>query len=108
MGATIEEVFANNPQMNVFGVVSGTSSYVQFPSGTAKLLRFKAHPDNETIFEIVEFGGKDDGRWPMSAGDDTGWIAPPTGDGNLRGIHNYKYRDTSGSSSNYLHWWIQK
>ena len=108
MGATINEVFANNPQFNWIGVVTGTASYTQFPSGTAKLLRFKAHPSNEGIFEIVEVGGADDGHWPMSPGDDTGWIAPPTGDGNWRGMHNYKYRDTSGSSTNYLHFWLQK
>ena len=108
MGATINEVFANNPQFNWMGVVSGSSTYVNFPSGTAKLLRFKAHPDNETIFELVEDGGADDGRWPMAAGDDTGWIAPPSSDGNLRGLESFKYRDTSGSSTNYLHFWVQK
>lgn len=108
MGATINEQFSSNPQFNDFGRVAGTSSWTQFPSGTAKLLRFKAHPLNEGTFEIEAFDGGRDAPWPLAAGDDTGWIAPPTGDGNLRGVHNYVYRDTSGTATNYLLYWIQK
>lgn len=109
MGATINEQFGNNPQFNDFGLVSGTSSWTQFPSGTAKLLRFKAHPANIGYFQLEAFdSGNKNAPWPLAAGDDTGWIAPPTGDGNLRGVHNYVYRDTSGTATNYLLYWIQK
>ena len=108
--AGINAQFSDNPQLNDFGISTGTASWTQFPSGTAKLLRFKANPLNEGTFELEAFDAASgyDAPWPMAAGDDTGWIAPPTSDGNLRGIHNYVYRDTSGSTSNYLHWWIQK
>jgi hypothetical protein len=108
MGQGINEQFSDNPMENIFGLVSGTSSFTSFPSGTAKLLRFKAHPSNEGIFELEEADGGQDAPWPMSAGDDTGWIAPPHVEGNRRGLHDYVFRDTSGSTTNYLHYWIQR
>jgi len=110
MGATIVEVFSGNPMNNVFGYVTGTASTgtvcTQFPSGSAKLLRFKADPDNVGVFKLGAYG-TGECLWPMSAGDDTGWIAPPHIEGNLAGLHSYKYYDYSGGSER-LYWWIQR
>ena len=45
--AAIHEQFSDNPMYNIFGTVTGTVTCTQFPSGSAKLLRFKSDPDNE-------------------------------------------------------------
>ena len=106
MGATINEVFANNPMNNLFGVVTGSVTCVAFPEESAKLLRFKADPDNNNVFKLGAVG-TGDCLWPMSAGDDTGWIAPPCIEGNLAGLHSYKHSNASGTMD-YLYYWIQR
>ena len=106
MGATINEVFANNPMNNLFGVVTGSVTCVAFPEESAKLLRFKADPDNNNVFKLGAVG-TGDCLWPMSAGDDTGWIAPPCIEGNLAGLHSYKHSNISGAVD-YLYYWIQR
>lgn len=106
MGAGINEAFSDNPQYNIFGMVTGTVSVTQFPSGTAKLLRFKADPDNDGNFLLGAYG-TGVCSWPLAAGDDTGWIAPPSADGNLRGLQNFTYQDLSGTMDR-LHYWIQR
>ena len=82
--AGINALFSNNPLFNDFGVSTGTSSWTQFPSGTAKLLRFKANPANVGYFELEAFDAASgyDAPWPLAAGDDTGWIAAPISEGN--------------------------
>jgi len=107
MGAGINEQFSDNPMYNIFGTVTGTVTCTQFPSGSAKLLRFKADPDNEGNFLLGAFGSGEGCVWPMAAGDDTGWIAPPTFDYNLAGLQNYTYQNLSGTSE-LLYYWIQK
>jgi len=112
MGNTINQMFSGNPMNNIFGSVTGTASTgtvdycTQFESGSAKLLRFKADPDNVGVFKLGAVG-TGDCLWPMSAGDDTGWIAPPSDDGDRAGLHSYKYYNYSGGSE-VLYWWIQR
>ena len=105
MGATIKEVFSGNPMYNDIGVVTGSVTCVQFPSGTAMLVRFKADPDNEGNFLLG--AGDGDCLWPMAAGDDTGWVAPPYIEGDLAGLHSYKHQALSGTGER-LYYWIQK
>lgn len=107
MGATIKEVFSGNPQYNIYGVVTGTVSCTQFPSGTALLVRFKADPDNVGNFKLGAYGDAAGCLWPMTAGDDTGWVAPPSAEGNERGLQNFTYLNLSGSSD-YLYYWMQR
>jgi len=104
--SAINEQFSDNPMTNIFGLVSGTPTETQFPSGTAKLLRFKADPNNNEVFKIGIWGTTAP-SWPMSAGDDTGWFAPPTTDGNTRGLQDYSHSNVSGSAEQ-LHYWLQK
>lgn len=106
MGAGINEMFSDNPQDNLFGFVTGSPTAVQLPSGSCKLLRFKADPDNLGTV-LLGWWGAGDPTYPLDAGDDTGWIAPPSADGNTRGLHNYSCSMVSGTSD-YLHWWIQR
>ena len=94
-------------QHNVFGVVTGTATFTQFPSGTARLLRFKGNPDNIGTFELKIWGDTDEQTYPIDAGDDTDWVVAPFMQGNVRGVHNFGYRDISGSVDK-LHYWIQK
>jgi hypothetical protein len=106
----INEVFSDNPSFNVFGVVTGTQVVTYFPSGTAKILRFKADPNNNGVFKL---GGIPQGQtfFPMSKGDDTGWIAPPSADGNRLGLQNFCYSNASASgtaSRDYLYYWLQR
>jgi hypothetical protein len=107
MGAGINEQFSDNPQFNLFGVVTGSVSCVQFPSGSAKLLRFKADPSNIGMFKLGAYGDAGGCLWPMDAGDDTGWFAPPSAEGNIMGLQNYTHSDVSGSAD-YLYYWLQR
>lgn len=102
----INEIYSDNPQYNIFGVVTGTVTETQFPSGTAKLLRFKADPDNIGQFFLGTWG-TNSCVYPLSAGDDTGWLAPPSADGNLGGLSHFSYKNISGSID-YLYYWIQR
>jgi hypothetical protein len=101
--------FSDNPQTNLLGVATGTVGYTRFPTGTstAKLLRFKAHPNNIGIFELVVWGNPTQDYWPISAGDDEQWVLSPSADGNARGLSDFGYRNISGTSE-YLHYWLQK
>lgn len=102
----INEVYSDNPMRNYFGVITGSASFTQFPSGSAKLARFKANPDNIGMFEIVEWGSNNQGTWILDAGDDTGWFAAPYFEANLLGLKQFGYRNLSGTSD-YLHYWVQ-
>ena len=106
MGATIKEVFAGNPMNNLFGVVTGSVTCVAFPEESAMLIRFKADPDNSNVFKLGAVG-TGECLWPMSAGDDTGWVAPPYIEGNLAGLNSYKYSNVSGAVDR-LYYWIQR
>lgn len=79
-----------------FGIVSGTASAQAFPSGTAKMARFKADTSNQgDIF----FGSKDEVVFALDAGDDTGWFAPIQGK-----LENYQFL----GSDQVLRFWVQR
>ena len=82
---------------NRFGVVTGSSSDIRFPTGTCELVRFKAHPSNIGTFFVGDQPGQT--LFPIDAGDDTGWV-------NLKNINELIYRNPSGSAD-YLYWWLQ-
>ena len=85
-----------NPIYNRYGVVSGTASAVQFPTGSALQIRFKADPDNAEDFFI---GNESNQLFPLDAGDDTGWILADN-------LNKFYYSNVSGSAE-YLYWWLQ-
>lgn len=103
---TTNEMFAGNPLYNIFGVVTGTASVTYFPSGSAKLIRWKADPDNIGTFKLGAIP-VDETFFPLDAGDDTGWVAPPSAQGNLLGLNSYCYSNGSGSSD-FLYFWLQR
>jgi hypothetical protein len=106
MGAGINEAFADNPQENIFGLMTGSATRVVFPSGSAKLLRFKASPQN-TGNVLLGAANQATCTWPLAPGDDTGWIAPPSYDGNLGGLNSYAYQSPSGTAER-VYYWIQR
>jgi hypothetical protein len=97
MGATIPEQFADAFIHNRFGVITGSASSVQFPSGTCHIIRFKASPDNVGTF----FVGNDADTcvFPLDAGDDTGWNS-------LSNLNQLYHRNPSGTLD-YLYYWLQ-
>ena len=99
----IKQQFSDNPIWQEFGLVSGTSVGVngQFPTGTGKLVRFKADNDNEGEFLI---GSSQDVIWPMNAGDDTGWVALPS---DSAGMAHFWFSGLSGTSER-LYYWLQR
>jgi len=80
------------------GVITGSVTAVQFPTGTCGAIRFKADVDNVGTFNL----GHDVNNcsFPMRAGDDTGWAQ--TTDTN-----RYWHSNASGSVD-YLYFWLQK
>lgn len=97
MGAGIVEQFANSPQDNIFGVMTGTVLGTQFPNQPALMVRFKADPDNVAP---IFLGSTPTCPWQMSAGDDTGWVAA----GNL----NQFYEKAASGTMDYFQWWVQR
>jgi hypothetical protein len=102
----INEVFADNPQYNIFGLITGSVTEIPFPSGSCKLVRFKADPDNLGTFFIGTWGANNC-VWPLAPGDDTGWVAPPSADGNTRGLGSYSVITPSGTSER-IYYWMQR
>lgn len=82
---------------NIFGVVTGSSSAIQFASTIVGLIRFKTDLNNNGIF----FLGSDPGNciYPLDAGEDTGWVS-------LSSLGQLYHRNPSGSSD-YLYYWLQ-
>ena len=72
MGAGIKEQFGSNPYFDKFYKVTGTTAFVAFPASPAKLFRIKTDPANIGVF-FVGAVLESVGRFPMAAGDDTGW-----------------------------------
>jgi len=90
--------FANDPKVNEFITVTGTNDViVQMPSGTALMMRFKTHPNNSGTFSLGDNQAEAD--WPMSAGDDTGWIA-------ANNLENYWY--SGGGGFDQMIAWLQR
>ena len=107
MGAGIKEQFGSNPYYDKFHKITGTVAFAAFPGTPAKLFRIKADPANGGVFfvgAVVEGVG----RFPMAAGDDTGWN-PSGGGGDTQSAG---YMDVLGASNisgsmDYLYLWIK-
>ena len=96
MGATIKEQFSDAFIFNEFGMVTGSITDIQFPTGTCGMLRFKADPDNYDDFLIGnEFGTS----FPLAPGDDTGWVS-------AYNLNQFYYSSISGSVD-FLYYWYQ-
>lgn len=80
-----------------FGTVTGSASAQQFPSGTARLAKFKADTSNAGDIFI---GNAGEVVFPLDAGQDTGWFAPAQGK-----LENYWYL---ADASETLHFWTQR
>ncbi len=80
-----------------YGVVTGSVTDVQFPTGSCGMLRFKADPGNEGVFLI---GNITETLFPMDAGEDTEFFMTT----NL----NLYYHSNGSGSTDYLYWWLQK
>jgi hypothetical protein len=57
-------------QNNSFGVVTGTSTALAFPSINSRQLRIKNHPAGVIGF----IGAYGSATYPLASGDDTGWF----------------------------------
>lgn len=69
----ITQDFADSPIINRMGVVTGTSSVLQFPDRPCLMARFKTNPSNAGAMGL---GSSVAGApFYMAAGDDTGWVA---------------------------------
>ena len=101
MGSSVKDQFADGAlQFDKFGTVTGSSSTgTQFGSDPCAMVRFKAHPDNDGIFLLGE-AGSGLTSFPMSAGDDTGWVSTSN-------VNRYMQANASGSSD-FLLYWLQK
>ena len=103
----IKEQFSSNPYFDKFYVVTGSASFVGFPTGTAKLFRMKADPDNVGTFFVGDvITGV--GVFPIDAGDDTGWN-PAGGGGMDQGGGNLEHLGSSNPSGTLdtLCIWVQ-
>jgi len=76
MGVTINEYYSSVPTQNKFYVITGSASFVQFASGTAKMLLIKADPDNIGTFFIDNYM-QAIGVYPLDAGDEIAWSPAP-------------------------------
>ena len=94
---SINEQFSVVPVNNVFGTITGSVTAVQVAQGNCKLLRFKADPANSGVFLL---GSSANTPWPMSAGDDTGWLAASD-------LDVFWHSNASGTMD-YLHYWLQR
>ena len=95
----IKEQYSSHFIWDEFGVVTGSVSAVQFPTGTCGMVRFKADSDNDGTFNLGRFN-IGEVNFPLRAGDDTGWIATTN-------LNRYRHQNNSGTSD-YLYWWLQK
>jgi hypothetical protein len=92
----LREFYSDVFNTDWFGIVTGTASAQQFPSGTARLARFKADTSNQgDIF----FGNEGEVVFALDAGEDTGWFAPSQGK-----LENYHYVGID----QVLRFWVQR
>jgi len=95
---TISSQYSDALIYDVFGVVSGSATPVQFPNEPCGMVRFKTDPDNNEDFFIGH--NANNVLFPMDAGDDTGWVS-------TNNLNRYWYSNVSGSAE-YLYWWLQR
>ena len=89
------ELYSYNPRAIDIGVVTGTVTATQLPSGTVKLIRFKANSDNEGSFFVGET--EHDLFYEMRARDDTGWIP-------ITNMNELYHINLSGTSDLLYYW----
>lgn len=79
----MEEEFNNNS----FGIVTGTSQALPFPSIKSEWMRIKNSPNSNFIGYIGSYGYT---PFPLSPGEDTGWFKEDnSGDIYYRGTGTY-------------------
>lgn len=94
---SIRSQFADSLMFDGFGVVTGSVTAIQFPTGSVGMMRLKADIDNVGTFKLGE--RPDNCLFPMRAGDDTGWVSTSN-------LNRYYYQNNSGTTD-YLYWWLQ-
>ena len=95
----MKEFYSNSFISDWFGTITGTASVQPFPSGTARLARFKANPAN---MGDVFIGNAGEVIFPLDAGQDTGWFSPTQGK-----LENYQYLINAGVTGT-VHFWAQR
>ena len=102
MGSSVKDQFADGAlQFDKFGIVTGTTSTgTQFASDPCAMVRFKAHPDNDGVFLLGE-AGSGLTSFPMSAGDDTGWVSTSN-------VNRYMQSNSWTGTGDRLLYWLQK
>lgn len=85
----------HSPLLNVFGVVTGSATAIQFPSGICWQVAFKANDANIGTFFI---GNSNLQEWGLDAGQETQWAL-------AYDLNQFYYRNPSGTSD-YLTWWL--
>ena len=86
-----EDVVNNN-----IGVVTGTSTAINFPNRDIHMARFKGASPNA---EICYLGTAASDMWPLAAAADTGWIMADN-------LADFWYKGGTGTV-NRLHYWTQ-
>ena len=97
----LRETYSDNFIFDRFMVITGSSSVVNFPTGTAKMYRLKAGERNGGEFLIGDYISNV-ASYPLGAGDDTGWIP---GNSTFR-LEHLVHSDVSGTMD-YLHVWLK-
>ena len=83
---------------DAFGVVTGSATDIQFPTGSCGMLRFKADPANSGVFLIGnEFGT----LFPLNAGDDTDFFMTTN-------LNRYYYSHRTTGTTDFAYWFLQK
>lgn len=94
---TVNSDFSVSPDDNIFGVVTGSASAVQFPDVTGLMVRFKARSSNPGSFFIGNVATNC--VYEIDAGDDTGWVA-------ANKLNYFWHRAPSGTLD-LLYYWMQ-
>ena len=93
--STCNEFYSYNPKGLDISGVSGSVTAMQFPTGSCKLVRFKAEHNNAGSFFIGETPS--DLHYEMRARDDTGWIP-------MTDLNELYYINLSGTADFLAYW----
>lgn len=94
---TINQTFSDSPTDNIFGIVTGSATGIQFPDVQGLMVRFKARSTNVGSFFLGN--GQNNCTFELDAGDDTGWVA-------TNNLNLFWYRSPSGTLD-HLYYWMQ-
>lgn len=93
-------MFGKLPIVAEIGLVSGTVTATQFPTGSCVMVNLKAAEGNSAgaVFRI----GSSSNRmfWELGAGDETGWFYCPD-------LNLYWYQNLSGSTQRLSYWLLK-